>query len=288
MQKIDCFGKINPLLRVGPPQSNGFHLLFTLYQSISLCDTLEIELTGKPGIELSVSEPTVPSDERNLVWQAAKKVMTLAGYSGGVRIHIDKRIPAGGGLGGGSSDAASTLRLLNLMLNFPLSEKDLMSLAVSLGSDVPFFLVGGTALGTGHGEIVKALPDFDSFRFLAVFPGVSFPTGEMYRLLDLKKRFLPEKYFKNVQLTKDFQGRYEQWENTFDRVVSDMSARVADVMRKIREQGVAVTLAGSGSTFLVSGESVSFPEVRSWFPEHWNILELRTISRMEALGEFFF
>ncbi|NOZ12351.1 MAG: 4-(cytidine 5'-diphospho)-2-C-methyl-D-erythritol kinase [Acidobacteria bacterium] len=287
MKRINCFGKINTPLLVGPPRKDGFHEIVTVYRSISLYDTLHIGLTAKSGIKLSVPDSAIPSDRRNLVWQAAEKLISFAGYSGGVSIRIEKRIPAGGGLGGGSSDAAGTLRLLNLMLNSPLSEKDLMSLAVSLGSDVPFFLVGGIALGTGHGELVRALPGFDFFRFIAVFPDIPFPTGEMYRLLDLKKKFLPERDFRNVKLEKGIHNRHNCWENTFDRVVSDMSGKVADVMGKIREQGFFVTLAGSGSTFLVSGGAVSFSELAPLIPEPWKMLELKTISRVEALGGFF-
>ncbi len=279
MRKINCFGKINLLLRVGSLRGDGFHEILTIYQSVNLHDTVAIGLTEKTGIELSSSDPSIPTDASNLAWKAAEKVIRSTGYDGGVFIQIEKRIPAGGGLGGGSSDAAGTLRLLNRLLNHPLSESQLLAHAAELGSDVPFFLVGGTALGTGRGEVVEALPDCAPFSFVAVFPEFSFPTGEMYHLLDRAKACSLVKRHENPEVL--LQSR----ENSFDQVVSAMSEDVAGVMQKIREDGFEVMLAGSGSTFLVLDGPGPLSAVCLRLPQEWQWMELKSISRREALGD---
>ncbi len=288
MKQINCFGKINRVLRVGPSRPDGFHELFTIYQSISLHDTLSMELTKEAGITLTLSDLTIPSDKDNIVWQAAELVMKQAGYCAGVSIHIEKRIPSGGGLGGGSSDAAGTLLFLNRMLNDPLSRDDLMKLACVLGSDVPFFLIGGTAEGTGRGELIRPLPDGPAFSFFAVFPKISFSTGEMYSLLDREKAFVILKQMTANEVHRLLDRQPIEWENSFDSVVSAMSPEVAEVMQEIRKEGFPVMLAGSGSTFLIFGDQDSLERVKGRLPAGWKGLKLRTRTRQEVLDEYIF
>lgn len=288
MEQINCFGKINRILRVGSPRSDGFHELFTVYQSISLYDTLSLKLTKEPGINLTVSDTGIPVDRDNLVWQAAELLMKYKEYSGGLSVHIEKRIPPGGGLGGGSSDAAGTLLLLNRILSNPFSRDELMKIACSLGCDVPFFLVGGTAVGTGGGEQINALPDGPIFSFYAVFPEISFPTGKMYQLLDKEKAFSTIKGLTGKETQALVELQPPMWENSFDSVVAAMSPEVADVMQDIRSEGFSVMLAGSGSTFLVFEGQGILKWANRGLPAGWREMKLQTISRREALGEFIF
>lgn len=147
--QVESYAKINWSLRVTAKRADGFHDLETLFQTISLHDTLTFRESQQ--LELTCSDRTIPTDERNLVVRAARALGVE-----NVAIHIEKRIPAGGGLGGGSSNAAATLLALSKMFGI---EAPLPKLALELGSDVPFFLVGGTAYAKGRGEVITPLPD---------------------------------------------------------------------------------------------------------------------------------
>ncbi len=131
---------------------DGYHAIETLMQAVSLCDRLLFSF-GDPTI--TCTDPTIPCDERNLVWQARELFAKTTGQGFDVGVAIDKKIPAQAGLGGGSSNAATTLFTLNELFGCPLSEDDLRALAAQLGSDVPFFFSSGSALCTGRGEVVE-------------------------------------------------------------------------------------------------------------------------------------
>ncbi|NOY24127.1 MAG: hypothetical protein GXO70_11545, partial [Acidobacteria bacterium] len=161
-------------------------------------------------------------------------------------------------------------------------------LAGVLGSDVPFFLVGGTAEGTGRGELVRPLPDSRAFSFFAVFPNIPFPTGEMYSLLDRDKVFAKLKQMTTSEIHALLDRQSIEWENSFDSVVSAMSPEVAEVMQDIRKEGFSVMLAGSGSTFLIFGDQGSLEKVKGQLPADWKGLRLRTRTRQEALDEYIF
>jgi len=288
MRQIKCFGKINRMLRVGPLRPDGFHDIYTIYQSISLHDTLSMELMEKPGIVLTVSDPEVPSTRENFAWKAVELILNRTDYMGGVTIHIDKNIPSGGGLGGGSSNAAGSLLLLNSMLDEPLSRNDLQNMGSTLGSDVPFFLVGGTVFGTGRGEKVKPLPDCEPFSLLAVFPDISFSTREMYSLLDRTEKDLLFEQLTQREIEALLSGQLKSFENSFDRIVSKKSEKVANVMQELRNEGFSVMLAGSGSTFLIFDEQYPVEKIDTRLPAGWKCVRLRSRTRREALGEFLF
>jgi 4-diphosphocytidyl-2-C-methyl-D-erythritol kinase len=288
MEQIECFGKINRILRVGPRRQDGFHEILTVFQSISLHDSLTLELTEQSGILLTVSDPSVPSNKENLAWKACEAFLNKIDYSGGASIHIEKGIPSGGGLGGGSSDAAGTLLLLNKMLDNPLSRNELKELARDLGSDVPFFLVGGSAVGTGRGEQVEPLPDSAPFSFLAVFPDIPFSTKKMYSLLDRDENYPAPKQMSTREIQALLAQQSDGLENSFDRIVSKMSAQVADVMQGIRKEGFPVMLSGSGSTFLIFEGRYLLEKISNTLPAGWQSMKLRSMTRREALGEFVF
>ncbi len=179
---IRAHAKINLGLRVLNKRPDGYHEIETLFQSIDICDTLTLEPLGKPGIELEIASPwMLPEGQENLVYRAAARVLS----DSGVRIVLEKRIPVGAGLGGGSSDAAATLVGLNELFQLGLSSAALHRLACELGSDVPYFLVGGLCRGRGRGEILEKLPpQFAGYSFLLVSPDCSLPTEAVYREYD--------------------------------------------------------------------------------------------------------
>src|SRR4051794_30813583 len=151
--ELPSFAKINWTLRVLGKRDDGYHELYTVFQTVSLHDTLEFEESDE--VTLTCDEGAVPTDERNLVLRAAAALRERSGCSTGARINLSKRIPAPGGLGGGSSNAAVALVGLRRLWGLRASDADLHQILASIGSDVPFFLHGGTAVGTGRGEIIE-------------------------------------------------------------------------------------------------------------------------------------
>jgi 4-diphosphocytidyl-2-C-methyl-D-erythritol kinase len=136
---------------------DGYHEIRTIFQQISLADRLRFSLKKGRGIHIQSSHPDLPVGKSNLVYQAAQSILKRSDYRGRVEIEIDKRIPIGAGLGGGSSNAATTLKALNRLLGLNLSQKELMKLGVEIGADVPFFFLKGAAIGSGIGEKLKRI-----------------------------------------------------------------------------------------------------------------------------------
>ncbi len=176
--KLRAHAKINLNLAVLGPRPDGYHELRTVFQSLALHDTLSCDRAAS-GFSVSCSTPGVPLDERNLVWKAAQLVWRAAGRAGepAGQVHIAKRIPAQGGLGGGSADGAAALVGWDRLWETRMSAADLTELAAQLGADVPFFLCAGTALGLGRGDRIEALGDAPARSVVLVMPpfGVSTP-----------------------------------------------------------------------------------------------------------------
>lgn len=173
--RIRSFAKINLGIEVLGPRPDGYHDILTLFQSIDLADVLDISEIPGGEIALSGDAPEISWDETNLVHRAASLLKEEAGCPKGARIAVAKSIPAGKGLGGGSSNAAAALLGLNVLWNLGLGREDLARLGAKLGADVPFFLEGGLCLGEGRGDLVTPLPDLPPASVLLAFP--PFPVG---------------------------------------------------------------------------------------------------------------
>jgi 4-diphosphocytidyl-2-C-methyl-D-erythritol kinase len=182
-KKSPC--KVNLLLNILGRRPDGFHELETVMQPVRLCDELTFERTGN-GIELSCSDQSLPVDSGNLVFRAAEKFLAAAKVSGGVKIHLEKKIPLAAGLGGGSGNAATTLLALNELWSNALAPEKLFEMAASLGSDIPFFLQDEPALATGRGEKIQPLENFPALAgkaFLLIHPGFGISTPWAYQNL---------------------------------------------------------------------------------------------------------
>jgi 4-diphosphocytidyl-2-C-methyl-D-erythritol kinase len=180
-----AYAKINLGLEVLGRRPDGYHEVRTVLQTISIFDTLEV--TPAPdGISLECSDPRIPSGEENIVVKAARLLRDAAGVRAGAKIRLTKRIPSQAGLGGGSSDGAMALLALSRLWNIAPGRELLMSLAERLGSDVPFFLCGGTALCAGRGEEVYPLPDAPLSNLAIAWPPSGMATKEAYGILDEK------------------------------------------------------------------------------------------------------
>ena len=180
---LEAPAKVNLFLAVGGKRPDGYHEVLTLIQAVELCDLIMVELSSSTKIELEV-EGDIPRDEGNLCLRAARVFQERIGRELGARIGLRKRIPVGAGLGGGSSDAAAVLLGLNLLLGEPLEREALEGAAAELGSDVPFFLQGGTAVAEGRGERVRRLPPAEEIWVLLLNPGFALSTADVYREFD--------------------------------------------------------------------------------------------------------
>ena len=174
--------KLNLGLSVLGLRPDGYHDLLSVLQTISWADTLTLA-PADVGIRLTCSRADLPSGPENVVWRAAELVRTTHGLSCGVEIHVEKRIPAGAGLGGGSSDAAATMRGLARLWNIEVGDEEWLKLCAQVGSDVPFFWYGGTAIVEGRGERVTPLPKQEPLVFLVAVPEVRVSTPWAYRQL---------------------------------------------------------------------------------------------------------
>jgi len=187
--RLRAFAKINLGLRVLGRRSDGYHELRTVYQAISLADRIEVTLSARstrtgPEITVESDDPAVPSGPQNLVYRACQRWSEVRRLRRAVAVRIEKRIPAGSGLGGASSDAAGVLLALERLTGDRLGPAARLQLSAELGSDVPFFVEGGRAFGCGRGEEVYRLPDLPRRPCLVVFPGFSQSTREAYAALD--------------------------------------------------------------------------------------------------------
>ncbi len=181
-----AFAKINLVLRVGARQADGYHPIETVFQSLALHDVLSCRVRRGP-FGIDCDDASVPCDDRNLVWRAARALWHRLGRAGepaGCAITITKHIPLAAGLGGGSADAAAALALLNLAWKARLSAADLGAVGASIGADVPYFFVGGTALGLGRGDDVYPLADLAPAWVVLACPPFGVSTADAYRWLD--------------------------------------------------------------------------------------------------------
>ncbi len=177
--------KVNLLLNILGKRADGFHELESVMHPVAVCDRLTFTRADR-GLELACSEPSLPTDSRNLAYRAAELFLEAAQIREGVRLRLDKQIPLAAGLGGGSGDAANTLLGLNELFGAPLGLETLHSLAARCGSDVPFFLHSTPALATGRGEQIQPLGPFaalDGAAFLLIHPGFGVATAWAYQQL---------------------------------------------------------------------------------------------------------
>lgn len=181
--KIKANAKINLTLDILGKRPDGYHLVDMIMQSVSLCDN--IELSKLPQNEIIVtSSDNLLGGEQDICYKAAKLFFEKSELNSGVKININKNIPLAAGLGGGSADAAAVLLALNKMFSNPLSNTDLYNIAIKLGADVPFFLIGGTVYATGIGEQLTKLKDMPECYILIVKNGNKKSTAQMYKQLD--------------------------------------------------------------------------------------------------------
>lgn len=248
--RIASPAKINWLLNVLGRRADGFHEIETIFQTIDLTDHLDVERADS--FSLSSDDPGLPTGEKNLVYRAWKEVHDLTGCPP-VRVHIEKRIPAGGGLGGGSSNAAATIRALEQIFSLGLRSHDQHEIASRLGSDVPFFLEGGTCYGRGRGEILERLPSMAEGTLLLVIPDERISTAEAYERLARPIREIPAIGYTraNEIATRGVGPSAEELTNDFESVVFAELPVLRDYRDRLLDCGAGwARMSGSGSTMV--------------------------------------
>ena len=254
---LRSFAKINWTLDVLFKRDDGYHELRTIFQTVSLHDLIRITETSG-AIEIVSDDPRVPCDETNLAHKAATQLRELSRTKLGARIEIQKRIPVAAGLGGGSSNAAAVLVGLRRLWNVQPDEAELMQIAAGLGSDVPFFLMGGTALGVGRGEEVYSIEQAECEHLLLVNPGFAVSTAEAYgrlsRLTSARSAaMMPFTFF----AAKGIRGLSLAVTNDLEDVVLAAHPEIAEIKRRLLSLGARHALmSGSGATVFGVFENV--------------------------------
>ncbi len=241
-----CNAKINLTLDMTGIRDDGYHLLRSVMYPIPLCDVLIVEKADK--ISLSCNISTIPTDERNLVFKAARVFFEKTGIRGGMQAHLEKNTPFGAGLGGGSSDGANTLIALNELYNYGADNKALKDWAVTLGADVPFFIDNKPALAEGIGEILSPCPSLPPCRLLLVKPNFSVNTKKAYELLG---------DYKEAERTDNLISALEKgnWANIAAAIGNGMQKCIAkeypeidNICKMMKKKGAyASSMTGSGS-----------------------------------------
>ncbi len=256
--RLPAFAKINLRLEILGKRADGYHELRTIFQTITLHDELRLRAAKLRGIRLSIKGNESLSQEasqKNLVYLAVETLQRELRIRGGVEIELRKKIPAGRGLGGGSSDAAAALVGYLRLTGRKLPQSRLLEIAASLGADVPFFLLGGRALGIGRGDEICPLPDIQKQTFLVVSPrDIHVPTPDAYRWAKaralpsatLTKRAADPKLLEFCALCWSTQG--SSLSNDFERPVFQRHPRLGRIKRGLLQKGATeASLAGSGS-----------------------------------------
>ncbi len=278
--KLKSYAKINPLLFIGDKREDGYHNIYTLYQTISIYDEIDISIEkGKTGIEIS-SNKDIPLDSNNLVFKAIDFFLQEFNIdSHFFRVFIDKRVPAGGGMGGGSSNAGVVLFFLKKYFGVK-SNKRIFKIASQIGSDVPLFLLGGTVMGTGRGDKVTKIKDLPNTEFLAVFTGRHYPTEKMYSLFDknCKKSNMDLIKFSEKILSLSKEG-YSGFYNDFDRLLEFYDKDLFDLFKFLKDRGLKPMLSGSGSSFIVFGNELT--RAKKLLPANFETIKLEFVNGNE-------
>jgi 4-diphosphocytidyl-2-C-methyl-D-erythritol kinase len=281
---LPAFAKINWILEILGKRDDGFHELNTIFQTISLCDYLTFELSGE--LILTCDVESVPTDESNLIIKAANALRERFNVKNGAKIYLQKNIPSPGGLGGGSSDCAVALLGLSKLWNLEISFAELVEIGAKLGSDVPFFFCGGTALGTGRGTDIKPLQDVENTRLLLITPNENVPTGEAFARLNLPRLTNESEKSKFIvcgEGTKTFNLLRNKLKNDFETTVFEIKPEIKRVKTKLLELGASqALLSGSGASVfgIFDNENSRQIAMQSLVNETlWKKFAVETISR---------
>ncbi len=292
---LPSFAKINWHLRIVGKREDGFHELWTIFQTVSLCDELIFEEAEE--LILTCDNPLIPVGETNLIVRAARSLQAEFGTNFRAKIHLQKRIPAPGGLGGGSSNAAVALLGLRKLWNLEISLAELSVIGARLGSDVPFFLVGGTADGSGRGTEIEPIADIEEKLMLVVTPEINVSTAEAFaginapRLTKFDSKSILEICFEQAG---KLNLKQDKLKNDFEPSVFEIEPEIGEIKRFLSNNGASIALlSGSGaSVFAVFDKQETRQATMKAIESagNWRQFAVATISREQyraALAEVF-
>lgn len=275
-------------------RSDGFHELRTIFQTVTLHDRLTFTACEDDRFSLSCDDAQVPVDERNLVWRAAHALRERYGVRKGARLLLEKRIPMEAGLGGGSSDAAMALLGLAHLWQLETDREELRRLGAGLGADVPFFLTGGTALGTGLGTEIEPMPDVEAGHLLITRPQAKVSTAEAYKAL--KRPALTKETSAFILSISRAEARIreslpEALHNDFEPAIYELYPEIARARDRLIEHGArGALLAGSGAcVFGIFENEEALGRAQSFLEREpgWRVFRSAALKRrdyLEALG----
>ncbi|MGB9068844.1 MAG: 4-(cytidine 5'-diphospho)-2-C-methyl-D-erythritol kinase [Candidatus Acidiferrales bacterium] len=278
--RIPAFAKINLCLHVLGKRPDGYHELRTIFQTISLADSLELTRVSEPGIRLETNDAELPTGSENLVYRAIDAMACETGFRGGIRASLEKRIPVARGLGGGSSDAAAAILGMLRLTKAKVPLERLIEMAARLGADVPFFLFGGRALAVNRGDEIYPLNDVPKRTVVVVSPkGIGVSTKEAYQWVsaELTNRANAPNIWGFCALCW---SRQEGLSNDFEGPVFSRHPRLGEIRADLLKRGAAdAALAGSGSAvFGVFRNPARARRAARAFPED-SVFVVETLSR---------
>lgn len=249
--ELKAFGKINLALDVIGRREDGYHLVRMIMQTVEVHDDVFIEKTSDGKVTMTTNDSSLPVDDENLCIKAAKLLKEEFGFSEGVSIHLDKYIPVAAGMAGGSTDAAAVLKGVNELFALGLSNKDLMERGLKLGADIPYCIMGGTALSEGIGEELTEISPMPKVPILIAKPPVNVSTGKVYGALDAKTDYEHPDIDGMIRAieAKDVKTICEKMGNVLADVTMPMVpevGRIRDIM--LESDAVGAMMTGSGPT----------------------------------------
>ena len=266
---LKSHAKVNIGLQIRNQRPDGYHNIHTIFQELNFHDTIKLEKRDS-SCQFSSNMDWLPKDDSNLCVMAWQKMVDVFGL-GGVSIELEKRIPAGGGLGGGSSNAATILKGLRKLYELDVSDDELETIGIDLGADVPFFIKGKTQIGDGVGEILKPIETIINGSYLLVVPDLHIDTkwayGEFKNILDRPNEIVNFLGFIRKEIIP-----FELFENDFEAIVVPAYPEIGQIKNSLRVHGARfASLSGSGSTvFGVFDEDADAKSAESHFSSRYN------------------
>ncbi len=245
---VNAPAKINLILDITGKLENGYHSIKTVMQTLELCDTITVN-KANTGITISCNNPNIPVNEKNIAFKAAEKMMELYKIPGGVKIHINKKIPVAAGLAGGSTDCAAVLCAINELFSLGIDDITLKQIGTELGADVPFCIQKGTVLCEGIGEILTPLEPYTEKTVLLVKPDFGVSTQWVYKNLDLNNITHPDTDSFIAEYSNNIQKSYQYMGNILEQVTASEYSEINTIKNKMTELGAEFSMmSGSGPT----------------------------------------
>lgn len=249
--ELNAYAKVNLGLDVLRRREDGYHELRMIMQTVDLYDILTLEKTEEPGISMTCNVEGLPCDERNLVYKSAKLMFDTFELPGGIRMHLEKRIPMAAGMAGGSTDAAAVFNGMNELYELGVSKERLCELGVKIGADVPYCIVGGTALSEGIGEVLTQLPNVPDCIVLIAKPDFDVSTKYVYENLHANSLTYHPDIDAQVAAIRagDLAGVVKVMDNVLETVTEKKYTEITTIKNVMEEHGaMRAMMSGSGPT----------------------------------------